>query len=383
MQRCSRSPAAWVRACSSFCWRWRSPRCSGRRAIRLPPSRSTSFGASAAPISRNLGSCQSTPCVASFTASSAQPAYRAALWRPAAGLSAFRRDSDWLHHAASGAQQIGGPLIHLVWMGGAYWLYLKGQTGVVLWLFVGWGVFVTVIDNILKPWLIGASIQMPLTLVILGVFGGFLSFGFLGLFIGPVLIAVAYALLVAWRAENHLGEGKRLAEDGKQGAPHGWRSQALHASIGRTKEIAGGKIGVQEPRCSRSDSRPCLRHHRVGAGCGGRLLQGADAEHPCRLRAGRRLRSLRPSGGAPHGQAFARNPDIVVQNMPGAGGLIAANTLYTRSPRDGSTIGHIQGPLSIRQIAGGRNVQYDMRNFGWLAARTTHPMCACSRRACP
>lgn len=104
--------------------------------------------------------------------------------------------------------QIGGPLIHLVWMGGAYWLYLKGQTGVVLWLFIGWGVFVTVIDNILKPWLIGASIQMPLTLVILGVFGGFLSFGFLGLFIGPVLIAVAYALLVAWRAENHLGEGE-------------------------------------------------------------------------------------------------------------------------------------------------------------------------------
>jgi predicted PurR-regulated permease PerM len=102
--------------------------------------------------------------------------------------------------------QIGGPLIHLVWLGGAYWLYTKGQAGLVLWLFVGWGIFVTVIDNILKPWLIGASIQMPLALVILGVFGGFLSFGFLGLFVGPVLIAVAYALLVAWRAERHIGE---------------------------------------------------------------------------------------------------------------------------------------------------------------------------------
>ena len=102
--------------------------------------------------------------------------------------------------------QIGGPLIHLVWAGGAYWLYLQGETGVALWLFVGWGIFLTVIDNILKPWLIGASIEMPLALVIVGVFGGFLSFGFLGLFVGPVLIAVAYALLVAWRTETGMGD---------------------------------------------------------------------------------------------------------------------------------------------------------------------------------
>lgn len=81
------------------------------------------------------------------------------------------------------------------------------------------------------------------------------------------------------------------------------------------------------------------------------------------------------------GRHLPGNPDIVVQNMPGAGGLIAANTLYTRSPRDGSTIGHIQGPLSIRQIAGGRNVQYDMRNFGWLgSANNTSNVCVLSPR---
>ena len=107
--------------------------------------------------------------------------------------------------------QIGGPLIHLVWLAGAYWLYLQGQTGVVLWLFVAWGVFVTFIDNILKPWLIGASMEMPLALVIIGVFGGFLSFGFLGLFVGPVLIAVAFALLVAWRAERRADADEPLA----------------------------------------------------------------------------------------------------------------------------------------------------------------------------
>jgi predicted PurR-regulated permease PerM len=102
--------------------------------------------------------------------------------------------------------QIGGPLIHLVWIGGAYWLYLQGYTGLGLWVFCGWGVFVTVFDNFLKPWLIGATMEMPLALVILGVFGGFLAFGFLGLFVGPVLIAVAYALLVVWRTESHIGE---------------------------------------------------------------------------------------------------------------------------------------------------------------------------------
>jgi predicted PurR-regulated permease PerM len=101
--------------------------------------------------------------------------------------------------------QIGGLLIHLVWAGAAYWLHARGQAGLVLWFIVGWGIFVALLDNVLKPWLIGTSIQMPLALVIVGVFGGFLSYGFLGLFIGPVLIAIAYALLVAWRADTRAG----------------------------------------------------------------------------------------------------------------------------------------------------------------------------------
>lgn len=75
------------------------------------------------------------------------------------------------------------------------------------------------------------------------------------------------------------------------------------------------------------------------------------------------------------------NPDIVVQNMPGAGGLIVANHLYTRAPRDGSTIAHIQGPLGIRQIAGARNVMYDMRKFGWLgSANNTSNVCVMAPR---
>ena len=62
-----------------------------------------------------------------------------------------------------------------------------------------WGLVVTVIDNFIKPFLIGVGVEMPLSLTILGVFGGFVAFGFLGLFIGPTLIAIAFTLLESWR----------------------------------------------------------------------------------------------------------------------------------------------------------------------------------------
>ena len=100
--------------------------------------------------------------------------------------------------------QIGGPFINLIWAGGAYWLHLNGQTGALFWAFVTWGLLVTFIDSVTTPFLIGARIQMPIVLVMVGVLGGFLSFGFLGLFVGPALIAVAHALFIAWRTRCDL-----------------------------------------------------------------------------------------------------------------------------------------------------------------------------------
>jgi predicted PurR-regulated permease PerM len=67
---------------------------------------------------------------------------------------------------------------------------------------VVWGLLVNTIDNILKPWLIGLSVDLPMTLTILGVFGGFVAFGFLGLFIGPTLVALAFILLRVWLAST-------------------------------------------------------------------------------------------------------------------------------------------------------------------------------------
>jgi predicted PurR-regulated permease PerM len=94
--------------------------------------------------------------------------------------------------------QIGGPLLILIWGGAAWWLFGQDQQAWGAFMIV-WGLFVGMIDNFIKPWLIGFGVEMPMSLTILGVFGGFLAFGFLGLFIGPTLIAIMFTLLQAWR----------------------------------------------------------------------------------------------------------------------------------------------------------------------------------------
>jgi tripartite-type tricarboxylate transporter receptor subunit TctC len=57
---------------------------------------------------------------------------------------------------------------------------------------------------------------------------------------------------------------------------------------------------------------------------------------------------------------------IVVQNMPGAGSLRAANFLFQQAPSDGMTIGMIQANLVLNQAFGSDNVNYDLRKFHWL-----------------
>jgi predicted PurR-regulated permease PerM len=94
--------------------------------------------------------------------------------------------------------QIGGPLLIIIWGGAAWWLFRGDHQAWGAFMIV-WGVFVSTIDNFIKPFLIGFGIHMPISLTILGVFGGFIVFGFLGLFIGPTLIAVMFTLLMAWR----------------------------------------------------------------------------------------------------------------------------------------------------------------------------------------
>lgn len=77
------------------------------------------------------------------------------------------------------------------------WLYWTGDTtwGTVLLV---WTILVLPIDNFLRPLLIKQGVDLPMLLVIAGVVGGLLAFGLIGIFVGPVVLAVAYTLFTAW-----------------------------------------------------------------------------------------------------------------------------------------------------------------------------------------
>lgn len=95
----------------------------------------------------------------------------------------------------------------VIWVPATAWLFYTGEPGWGIFMAI-WGFFVVSgIDNFLKPYFISRGSTMPLLLVFLGVFGGALAFGFLGVFLGPVLLAVGYTLLREW------GSGAELASD--------------------------------------------------------------------------------------------------------------------------------------------------------------------------
>jgi tripartite-type tricarboxylate transporter receptor subunit TctC len=74
---------------------------------------------------------------------------------------------------------------------------------------------------------------------------------------------------------------------------------------------------------------------------------------------------------------IAGNPTIVVDNMPGAGMMIAANHIYKVAKPDGLTIGHFTGSQTIGQILNQPGVEFDMRKFYYLGAPTAdHFSCA-------
>jgi predicted PurR-regulated permease PerM len=88
-----------------------------------------------------------------------------------------------------------GPL--LVVAPATIWLYTSGATGrgTVLLVF---SVVALTLDNVLRPILIKRGADLPLLLILVGVLGGVLGFGIIGLFVGPVLLAVTWTLLVTW-----------------------------------------------------------------------------------------------------------------------------------------------------------------------------------------
>jgi tripartite-type tricarboxylate transporter receptor subunit TctC len=70
------------------------------------------------------------------------------------------------------------------------------------------------------------------------------------------------------------------------------------------------------------------------------------------------------------GRYLSGNPSIIVRNMPGAGSLVAANTLYNSAPKDGTTLGVIGGGTVLEQVLGNAQATYDPRRFGWIGGRS-------------
>jgi predicted PurR-regulated permease PerM len=88
----------------------------------------------------------------------------------------------------------------LVWGGASLWLYGHGEPGWALFMFLYGLLVISTVDNVVKPILISHSSHLPILLVVLGVLGGIVAFGFIGIFLGPTLLAVALTLVKHWIA---------------------------------------------------------------------------------------------------------------------------------------------------------------------------------------
>jgi predicted PurR-regulated permease PerM len=86
-------------------------------------------------------------------------------------------------------------------IGAVIWVY---STDGGLWgsVFLAWAILCATVDNVVRPVLIRRGADLPLLLIFAGVVGGLIAFGVVGLFIGPVVLAVGYMLLLEWMRET-------------------------------------------------------------------------------------------------------------------------------------------------------------------------------------
>lgn len=90
---------------------------------------------------------------------------------------------------------VGIPVIAYIWMGG------DGSTAMNV-IFTIYFIVAALSDNFLKPMLLGRGVDAPMPIILIGALGGMVSAGFIGLFIGAVVLAVGYKIFMNWVAEN-------------------------------------------------------------------------------------------------------------------------------------------------------------------------------------
>ncbi len=81
------------------------------------------------------------------------------------------------------------------------WLYWQGAAGTATGLLL-WTLVVVTLDNVLRPFLMTKGAHLPMLLMFAGVIGGLIAFGLIGIFVGPVVLAISYTLLGAWIGER-------------------------------------------------------------------------------------------------------------------------------------------------------------------------------------
>jgi predicted PurR-regulated permease PerM len=100
-----------------------------------------------------------------------------------------------------------------VWAPVGIWLLTQGHTWQGIFLLAWGGLLISWVDNILKPYFISREGRLPFVLVFLGVLGGVVAFGFIGIFLGPVLLAIGFSLAKEW-SSSALAEQMERDADG-------------------------------------------------------------------------------------------------------------------------------------------------------------------------
>jgi predicted PurR-regulated permease PerM len=91
----------------------------------------------------------------------------------------------------------------LIWVSLSTWLIVTGKVGAGVFLLIWGAALVSSVDNVVRPLVISSATTMPFVLVVFGVLGGVIAFGLVGLFIGPVILAVSLAIWREWLEHRH------------------------------------------------------------------------------------------------------------------------------------------------------------------------------------
>jgi predicted PurR-regulated permease PerM len=135
------------------------------------------------------------------------------------------------------------------WIGLSLGLLAQGETAAALGLFLWGALVVSWVDNLIRPLVISGPTRIPFLLVFLGVLGGLNAFGLIGLFLGPVLLAVSVAMWREWlghAASARLGVILHLvrpaSSDAGANRSPGWKRRGM-AHAGVTSKLLRPRYG--------------------------------------------------------------------------------------------------------------------------------------------